>query len=587
MSAQDQVSTWLERLAGRFATEDAVDIEPLFHADCLWRDLVAFTWTIKTTEGLEAIGAMMAETLPNIKPSNLKLDGDVTAAGDEAEAWFTFETKVGIGRGHVRLKGGKCYTLYTSLRSLKGHEEKTGETRPYGALNGAHKNRKNWGEERDRVAAGLGYTEQPDTLIIGGGQCGIALGARLKQLGVPTLIIDKHPKAGDSWRNRYASLCLHDPVWSNHMPSIPFPEHWPVFTPKDMMGDFLQAYVHLMGLNYWSETECVSAKYDDEAKVWTVVVRRGGEETTLQPKQFVLATGLSGFAYTPAFDGQDIFRGEQQHSSEHKSADGYAGKKCVVVGSNNSAHDIAAALWEEGAEVTMLQRSSTYVIRSETFMKIMMEPIYSEAATRAGITLDVADDMAQSMPYKMLTQVQKGVTDMVRAVDAEFYENLEAAGFSLDHGEDGTGMFLKFLRRGSGYYLDVGASDLVISGDIKVKQGQVKALSESSVIMEDGGAVAADLVVYATGFGSVSNWIEALIDKETADKVGDIWGLGSDTRRDPGPWQGELKNMFKPTAQEGFWVMAGSLGQARQYSLYLALQLKARYEVMDTPVYEG
>ena len=91
--------------------------------------------------------------------------------------------------------------------------------------------------------------------IIGGGQGGIALGARLRQLGVPAVIIEKNPRAGDSWRNRYRSLVLHDPVWYDHLPCIPFPAHWPVFTPKDKMGDWLEAYVKLMELNYWTSSE--------------------------------------------------------------------------------------------------------------------------------------------------------------------------------------------------------------------------------------------------------------------------------------------------------------------------------------------
>ncbi len=88
-------------------------------------------------------------------------------------------------------------------------------------------------------------------MIIGGGQGGIALGARLRQLGVPTIIVEKNARPGDSWRNRYRTLVLHDPVWYDHLPYIPFPEHWPVFTPKDKMGDWLEMYAKVMELNYW------------------------------------------------------------------------------------------------------------------------------------------------------------------------------------------------------------------------------------------------------------------------------------------------------------------------------------------------
>ena len=83
-------------------------------------------------------------------------------------------------------------------------------------------------------------------VIVGGGQGGIALGARLRQLGVPTIIIERREKPGDSWRSRYKSLALHDPVWYDHLPYIPFPTNWPVFSPKDKIGDWLEMYARVM-----------------------------------------------------------------------------------------------------------------------------------------------------------------------------------------------------------------------------------------------------------------------------------------------------------------------------------------------------
>ena len=98
-----------------------------------------------------------------------------------------------------------------------------------------------------------------------------------------------------------------------------------------------------------------------------------------------------------------------------------------------------------------------------------------------------------------------------------------------------------------------------------------------------GGA--ADVVVYATGFGSMNGWAADLIGQDVADRVGKVWGLGSETTKDPGPWEGEQRNMWKPTQQENLWFHGGNLHQSRHYSLYLALQLKARYEGIPTPVY--
>ena len=104
-------------------------------------------------------------------------------------------------------------------------------------------------------------------------------------------------------------------------------------------------------------------------------------------------------------------------------------------------------------------------------------------------------------------------------------------------------------------------------------------------MLGDGRELKADLVVYATGYGSMNQWAAALISPEVADKVGKVWGLGSQTAKDPGPWEGELRNMWKPTAQEGLWFHGGNLAQSRHYSRYVALQLKARLEGIATPVY--
>ena len=145
---------------------------------------------------------------------------------------------------------------------------------------------------------------------------------------------------------------------------------------------------------------------------------------------------------------------------------------------------------------------------------------------------------------------------------------------------------MKYLRRGSGYYIDVGASDLIADGKIKLKSGvTIAEIKEHSVVLSDGTELPADLIVLATGYGSMNGWAAQLISQEVADKVGKCWGLGSATTKDPGPWEGELRNMWKPTQQPALWFHGGNLHQSRHYSQFLSLQLKARLEGIPTPVY--
>ncbi len=582
------LDTVLADLHGALAAGDIDAAVALFQDDCYWRDLAAITWNLKTVEGKAQVRDMLSAQLGRMRPRDFtQADGETaTQSGDVTEGWLRFDTETGRGTGQIRLKNGRIWTLLTALEELKGFEEPKGVRRPMGAEHGHDRNRRTWKEKREAEAAELGVTTQPYVLVIGGGQGGIGLGARLRQLGVPTIIIDRHERPGDQWRKRYKSLCLHDPVWYDHLPYIPFPENWPVFTPKDKIGDWLEYYTRVMELNYWSSTTAKKAVWDEAAKEWIVTVDRAGEEVVLRPKQLVLATGMSGKANVPVIPGQDVFKGEQQHSSQHPGPDAYEGKKVVVIGSNNSAHDICAALWEGGADVTMLQRSSTHIVRSDSLMEIGLGGLYSEQAVANGVTTRKADLIFASLPYRIMHEWQIPLYEQMKARDADFYRALEDRGFMLDWGADGSGLFMKYLRRGSGYYIDVGACDLVIDGSIKLVSGHgIERLSETGVVLDDGTELPADLVVYATGYGSMNGWAADLISQEVADKVGKVWGLGSDTPKDPGPWEGEQRNMWKPTQQESLWFHGGNLHQSRHYSLYLALQLKARYEGIPTPVY--
>ncbi|WP_027475969.1 NAD(P)/FAD-dependent oxidoreductase [Curvibacter gracilis] len=587
-TARARAQALLDTLNHALADRDAAAASHLFADECYWRDLVLLTWNLKTLEGRSQIADMLAAQLDAVAPVRFSLDEReaVEEADGMVSAWIVVDTRHARGSGHVRIKDGRIWTLLTAAQELKGHEEPLGTRRPMGAEHGIRRGRQTWLERRQQEAAQLGRETQPFVLVIGGGQGGIALGARLRQLGVSHIVIDRQARPGDQWRNRYKSLCLHDPVWYDHLPYMPFPDNWPVFAPKDKIGDWLEMYTKVMEVNYWPSTNCLNARFDEASQAWEVTVERDGETLVLRPQHVVFATGMSGKANVPKIKGQEVFQGEQQHSSQHPGPDAYAGKKVVVIGANNSAHDICAALWEHGADVTMVQRSSTHIVRSDSLMDIGLGDLYSERAVASGVTTRKADLIFASLPYRIMADFQVPLYDRIRERDAEFYRQLEATGFMLDFGDDGSGLFMKYLRRASGYYIDVGACDLVIDGSIKLQAGkQISHLSENAVVLDDGTELPADLVVYATGYGSMNGWVADLISQEVADKVGKVWGLGSDTTKDPGPWEGEQRNMWKPTQQQALWFHGGNLHQSRHYSLYLALQLKARQEGLPVQVY--
>ena len=586
-AARRRVETWLSDFESALRDRDAERAAGLFATTSYWRDLIAFTWNFTTVENRDGVEDLLRSTMESADASNFRItDGEEPAEdGGVTTAWFTFETAVGRGSGLVRLNEEGAWTFLTTLDELKGHEENQGTSRPKGVEHGAHRERVTWKERRAADVEGLGKDRQPYVVVIGCGQGGIALGARLRQLGIDHVILDRHARPGDQWRSRYKSLCLHDPVWYDHLPYLPFPKNWPVFAPKDKIGDWLEMYTRVMEINYWGSTTARNATWDDAAKEWTVTVDRDGEEVVLRPKQLVFALGVSGKPNIPVLPGQDVFTGEQHHSSQHPGPDAYKDKKVVVIGSNNSAFDICGALWEAGADVTMVQRSSTHIVKSDSLMEIGLGDLYSERAVDAGVTTFKADTIFASLPYRIMHEFQIPLYEQMAERDKDFYERLESRGFRLDWGADGSGLFMKYLRRGSGYYIDVGASDLVANGEVELKQGQVTELTETGVKLDSGEELPADLVVYATGYGSMNGLAADIVGEEMANKVGKVWGLGSDTTKDPGPWVGEQRNMWKPTQQEGLWFHGGNLHQSRYYSLYLALQLKARAEGIPTPVY--
>lgn len=539
------VSQWLSSFQQACETGDASTATSLFHEDGQWRDYLPFSRSLKTVEGSNEIADFVTHHGAASQFSKIHFEGEA----DEQEGFFRFQCARGPGTGYIRLDGDRCATLFTSLDDLASfdHADESGNTDPF-------------------------------VLIVGGGQSGLALAARLSKMGVPYLVVDKYERVGGQWRSRYETLVLHDPVWYDHLPYLPFPDEWPVFTPKDRMADWLESYAASLKLNIQTGTECVSACYDEDRQTWEVELRQGDKTVHASPAHLVMAVGVSGFPRVPKFEGHEEFAGRQMHSSAFKGGESFAGQNVVVVGANNSAHDIAMSLVENGAKPVMIQRSSTLVVRQSVYCKDLLGPLYSKEAVAAGITAEKADLLQSSLPIRSLEKAHRKLWASIAERDADFYAALTNAGFAIDFAEDGAGLGLKYRRTASGYYIDVGASKLVADGAIAIRSGHgVSALTEDAVILGSGERIAADAVIYATGYGSMTDWVAKLVDQETANKVGPCWGYGSGTKGDPGPWVGELRNMWVETAQEGLWFMGGNLAQSRHYSHYLGLQLAGRY----------
>jgi cation diffusion facilitator CzcD-associated flavoprotein CzcO len=568
-TAAADAQRWLENFHAALQAKDAAAAAELFLPDGLWRDVLAFTWTIQTMAGRAAIKKTLADTLARTAAKDFHIPSSrtpprwVMRAGREAlETLFDFDTAFGPANGVLRLVSDaqgelRAWTLNTNLHELRGHEEEfkrrapPDSTRDFGA--------ENWS---DRLARTRSYADHdPAVIVVGGGQAGLAIAARLHQLGVDTLIVDRHKRIGDNWRTRYHSLTLHNEVYVNHLPYLPFPPTFPVYIPKDKLGNWFESYVEALELNYWTGTELVSGRYDDKRKQWSVTLRRAdGSERVMHPRHLVFATGVSSIPYTPTdIPGLDDFAGVKVHSGDFKNANHWKGRNALVLGSGTSGHDVAQELQAHGAQVTMIQRSKTYVVSLKEAQSVYA--IYSE-----GIPFDDCDLLATSFPYPVLQRSYQISTARGREVDKALLEGLEKRGFRLHFGEDDTGFQMMYLRRGGGYYFNVGCSDLIISGAVRLIQfGDIDRFVAEGARMRDGTLVPADLLVLATGYLSQQETVRRYLGDAVADSVGPVWGF------DEG---GELRNMWRRTAQPGLWFTAGSLAQCRIFSRYLALQIK-------------
>jgi thioredoxin reductase len=566
-----EAEAWLTRFEAALADADESALKALFHDESYWRDVLALSWTIQTWNGAPAILAALKGRVNS--PQGLAIAPHraaprwVSRAGTNAiEAIFNFETAIGRGNGILRLtpdgadgKRLRAWTLLTTLEELKGFEEQLDKNRPRGQAYSRDFRGPNWLDQRG--AARDYSTRDPAVLVVGGGQAGLAIAARLRQLQIDTLIVDREARIGDNWRKRYHALTLHNQVQVNHLPYMPFPPNWPTYIPKDKLANWFEAYVDAMELNYSTNTSFEGGSYDAAAQRWTVMLAHAdGKKREMHPRHIVMATGVSGIPSIPDIASLKNFAGKILHSSQYDDGENWKGKRALVIGTGNSGHDIAQDLHSSGAHVTLVQRSPTLITNIEPSAQLAYSA-YNEG------TLEDNDLIATSMPLVLGRRSHVMITEQSKKLDRNLLEGLERIGFKLDYGEGNTGWQYKYLTRGGGYYFNVGCSDLVVSGGIKLAQfANIETFVADGARTKDGKTIPADLIVLATGYKRQEHLVQKLFGDEVTNRVGPIWGFGDGQ---------ELRNMYVRTPQPGLYFIAGSLAQCRINSKYLALQIKA------------
>ncbi|KAI0809187.1 FAD/NAD(P)-binding domain-containing protein [Irpex lacteus] len=569
----EQVSRdWLNSFATNVEKGDIDGVLSRLTDDAWWRDILSLTWDLRTFQGTEKIKQFLTDRLTRSKLSNFQLSFAKVDDLYEDLAWirghFTFDNNVGSGSGVFRIvpveKGDgqrewKAHNVFTNLESLKDFPEKSGWRRNFAPNHGK------WVAQREQE---MEFADRdPEVLVVGGGQSGLEIAARLKLLGVSTLVCEKQARIGDQWRHRYAALCLHDVVWYDHMPYLKFPESWPVYTPAQKLADWLEFYAKSLEIDVWTSSKVLNVKKLDSGK-FEVTVQRGDKNRVLHTNHVVFAPGIGGGTpKMPTIPGMADFQGQILHSTQHDKALDHAGKKVVVVGACTSAHDIAADYADHGVDVTLWQRGKTYIMTNKNGMPRFMKGIYWED----GPPTEVADLIDNSMPVLYRKMLHKRVAADIAEADKELLDGLRKVGFGLTMGEDDSGFFILALTRAGGYYLDVGTSQMIVDGKIKLKSGSggIKQFTKDGLIADDGSELKADVVLFATGYGDAREPIRDLVGEELGKKITPIWGLDD---------EGELRSCWKELGVENMWLMMGNLAWCRFYSKTLALQIKAKQE---------
>jgi putative flavoprotein involved in K+ transport len=586
---QEIVTAWLRAFGLALASGDEKEVASLLEDEGNWRDVLAFTWHLTPHVGAQEIAKGLVARQPAVKAQGFEISPTRTPprrvkrlGRDCIEAIYRFETKVGRGEGVLRLApaldgggaaGHKAWVISTSLEELSGFEEKIDARRPTGNAYSRNFGGDNWEDVRRKAQA---YEDRdPTVLVVGGAQAGLSIAARLNQVGVDTLVVEKWPRIGDSWRKRYHSLALHNSIHVNHLPYMPFPPTWPNYIPKDMLGLWLEVYAQAMEINHWTNTEFTKGAWDATAKRWIATLKRAdGGERIMRPRHIVFANGVSSYPLIPKIPGLDTFKGEVVHSEGFDNGAPYAGKKAIVIGTGSSANDIALDLHSFGCDTTIVQRGSTTVVSIDPSAKLNYA-LYDE-----GPSVEDCDLIASAVTPPMIIEAYQLSVKRMMELDKDTIEGLQRIGFKFDIGEDGTGHQMKYRRRGGGYNLDAGSSALMIKGEIGLLQNErIERYCPEGALLKDGSVVPADVIVLGTGYYPQGELVRRALGEEMAERIGPIWGEDK---------EGELANMFKRTPQEGVWFIAGSLTQARIYSKYMALQIKAIEQgLVDTNPFAG
>ncbi|KAF2464232.1 FAD/NAD(P)-binding domain-containing protein [Lindgomyces ingoldianus] len=549
--------------------------------EALWRDSFALTGTLRTLYSPACIIPVWREVCNRRSPTSFELkiqSANIVRIGELAswvDAPFTFKTAStprttcsGIFSLVPASSGTwKIWVIRTILEQLDGENDvdklracEQPFNRTMSTLNA------------NCTANGEDNPSSFDVVIVGGGQAGLSVAGRMKALDISYVVMEKNQEVGDNWKLRYGSARLHTIRQYSHLPfNRTFPSHYQEWLTKDDLAQGYKDWVKTYNINIWLSTRLLCGKWDHTSRRWTLQVQRDGSHHEISSSYVILAVGAGGqIAVMPDYPDRDHFKGTVLHSAEYTDPSSFKEKNGIVVGTANTAHDVAEDMLVAGlASVTMVQRSPTYVLPYEYYQRVQ-ELLYNE-----NVSTDYADRMSFSNPLSISRLLALTCLHAAAREEPERFDALEASGFKLERYGDITHYI---YERMGGHYMDVGASKKIADGLIKIKTDALPVrYTPNGLKFEDGEELPADLIVFATGFErSMTRVVRQFFGEDVAQQVNDFWGVDE---------EGELIGAFKPNGHPGLWYHGGTLGHARYCSRFIALSIRAMLNESPIPVY--
>ncbi|XXG94166.1 hypothetical protein Hte_000418 [Hypoxylon texense] len=603
-------------------TNDAKKLESCFFAgQAFWRDMLALTSHLRTFTTPGVISAAFLET-KSLRGGvrDLTLEGDAMFITVTPTLQF-IDSRVAFKTGSPGATcGGRLVLLPTKVKDKPDQEfikwkiwilstwiENLDIQVEDETLLRSH------GRKLDDVE-----TIETDVLIIGGGNSGVAVAARLKTLGVESVIIDRNAKVGDNWALRYDCMTFHLPTSSTELPYVRYKKNLqtPHLLTRNELAEHLNQYAAGFNLNIINAATIQSTIYDQVEKRWVVKFQTPTGDRTVISRHLVQATGIgSQKPYLPSIPGSPQYRGISLHSAYYKNAKSLVdqgAKSVLVIGSANTGFDIMEDCYAAGLKTTMVARSPTYLVPMDYLFDAHALGAYDHFPT------DVADKMLLTMPESVGTQLLHGILSQMAFKEPDRYKRLSEAGFPVIDSRDPDAHLQHYLlERAGGHYVDTDRGvHLIAEGKVGVKGGSAPvAYTEAGLRFSDGTALDADAVVWCTGFadrdartmtaeilsgGGGSGSVSVVAGRTTDDDSSKGDDGTTETENALGPreiaarldatWaldrEGEVRGLWKRSLRmENYWVMGGHTQFQRWYSRIIAQQIKLELEGMLPPAY--